>query len=176
MPRAEHHQPSRTSDGQRALIWGGLASLVLSLSSLSAFARDHALLINVSPSLPFWALWLDRAATPRRGDIILFDPPPSPLLARHFGAHPHPFGKRVFGVGGDRVTEVCRAYFVNGHKVALAKPLTRKGEPLALGPTGVIPAGCYFVGTGHRDGFDSRYGAIGWICHPRILGVGRAIL
>lgn len=176
MPPVEQRQTTHASGGQRALIWGGLASLALSLSSLSAFARDHALLINVSPSLPYWALWLDRTASPKRGDIILFDPPSSSLLIRHFGAHPHPFGKRVFGIGGDRVTQVERAYFVNGHKVALAKPLTRMGEPLALGPTGIIPAGCYFVSTGHKDGFDSRYAAIGWICRPHILGVGKAIL
>ena len=50
------------------------------------------------------------------------------------------------------------------------------GEPLALGPTGTVPRGCYFVTTEHKDGFDSRYAAIGWICAPRILGVGRPIL
>jgi conjugal transfer pilin signal peptidase TrbI len=60
--------------------------------------------------------------------------------------------------------------------VALAKPATRFGEPLALGPTGTIPRGCYFVGTPHRDSFDSRYAAIGWACRPRIIGVGEAIL
>ena len=30
--------------------------------------------------------------------------------------------------------------------------------------------------TAHKDGFDSRYAAIGWICAKRILGVGRPIL
>jgi conjugal transfer pilin signal peptidase TrbI len=39
-----------------------------------------------------------------------------------------------------------------------------------------VPRGCYFVTTGHKDGFDSRYAAIGWICRQRILGVGRPIL
>lgn len=176
MPPVENAAIARASAAPRLVIWGGLASAALALTGLSAFAREHALMINVSPSLPYWALWLERAIVPKRGDIILFDPPPSSLLVRHFGTQPHPFGKRVLGVGGDRVTEVDRAFFINGHKVALAKPLTRAGEPLALGPTGVIPAGCYFVGTGHKDGFDSRYGAIGWICRPRILGVGKAIL
>ena len=67
-------------------------------------------------------------------------------------------------------------FFVGGRLVATAKLKSRLGEPLALGPTGIIPKGCYFVATGHRDGFDSRYAAIGWICRSRILGVGRAVL
>lgn len=152
---------------------GGIA---LALTSLSSFARDHALLINASPSLPYWAIWLDRTAVPARGNLILFDPPSSAPLVRHFGARPHPFGKRVYGVEGDLVTEKDRTFFVNGQAVALAKPLTRWGEPLALGPTGTIPKGCYFVGTQHKDGFDSRYAAIGWICRNRVLGVGRPVL
>ncbi|HQK96313.1 MAG TPA: conjugal transfer protein TraF, partial [Armatimonadota bacterium] len=36
--------------------------------------------------------------------------------------------------------------------------------------------GCYFVATDHKDGFDSRYAAIGWICARSVLGVGRAVL
>ena len=160
----------------RLALWGALGAAALALSSLSAFARDHALMINASPSLPYWAVWLTRGAVPQRGDIILFDPPTSPLLVKHFGSEPQPFGKRVSGVPGDVVTERNRAFFVNGRLVARAKPKSRRGEPLALGPTGTVPRGCYFVTTEHKDGFDSRYAAIGWICAPRILGVGRPIL
>lgn len=161
---------------KRLLLWGGLIAGLLGLSSLSAFARDHALMINVSPSLPYWAIWLERGTMPARGEIIVFDPPPSKLLIAHFGTEPKPFTKKVLGVAGDRVTQKARTYFINGKAVAKAKRLSRKGEPLALGPTGIIPYGCYFVGTDHIDGFDSRYDAIGWICRPRVLGVGRAIL
>lgn len=160
----------------RLALWGGLGAAALALSTLSAFARDHALMINASPSLPYWAIWLERGAPPKRGDVILFDPPASPLLVRHFGREPKPFGKRVTGVPGDLVTEKDRAFFVNGRLVARAKPRSRFGEPLALGPTGRVPRGCYFATTEHKDGFDSRYAAIGWICAPRILGVGRPIL
>ena len=56
------------------------------------------------------------------------------------------------------------------------KVASRFGEPLALGPTGTIPKGCYFVATDHKDGFDSRYAAIGWICARSVLGVGRPVL
>ena len=80
------------------------------------------------------------------------------------------------GVAGDVVTRQGRVFLINGTPAATAKSRSRAGEPLALGPTGVIPRGCYFVATSHKDGFDSRYAAIGWICRDRILGTGRAIL
>jgi len=161
---------------KRFVLWSGLAAAAFCLSSLSAFARDHALMINVSPSLPYWAIWLERGVMPARGEIIVFDPPPSALLEAHFGKEPKPFAKKVLGVAGDRVTQNARTYFINGKPVAKAKPHSRNGEKLALGPTGTIPMGCYYVGTDHVDGFDSRYAAIGWICRPRVLGVGRPIL
>ncbi len=166
----------RSPAWRRLALWSGLGAGAFALSSLAAFGTGHALMINASPSLPYWAIWLDRGAIPERGDVILFDPPASPLLAKHFGKEPKPFGKRVSGMPGDVVTEKDRVYFVNGRQVAKAKLKSRLGEPLALGPTGKVPRGCYFVTTAHRDGFDSRYAAIGWICRQRILGVGRPIL
>lgn len=166
----------RSPVAARLALWAGLGVAALALSALATFASSHALMINASPSLPYWAIWLTRGAAPQRGDIVLFDPPPSPLLAKHFGKAPQPFGKRVAGVPGDMVTRQGRTFFVNGRKVAVAKPASRLGEALALGPTGVVPPGCYFVATGHKDGFDSRYAAIGWICRNRVLGTGRPIL
>jgi conjugal transfer pilin signal peptidase TrbI len=160
----------------RLWLWSGLGGAALALSAVAGFASDHALMINVSPSLPYWAIWLDRGAVPSRGDIILFDPPASELLIKHFGKSPKPFGKRVAGLPGDMIREQGRLYFVNGVPVAKAKVASLRGEPLALGPTGRVPSGCYFVATEHSDGFDSRYAAIGWVCKNRILGVGRPIL
>jgi conjugal transfer pilin signal peptidase TrbI len=154
----------------------GVGAGALALAATSRFAETHALMINASPSLPYWAIWLDRTDTPARGDLIVFMPPRSDLVTRHFGAKPQPFGKRVLGVAGDRVTEKDRAFFVNGVAVARAKAASRLGEPLPLGPTGTIPKDCYFVGSEHKDGFDSRYAAIGWICRPQVIGVGRPVL
>jgi conjugal transfer pilin signal peptidase TrbI len=158
------------------LLVGGAALALMGAGGLSDFARAHALLVNASPSLRCWAIWLTRGAEPGKGDLVLFVPPRSALLERHFGREPGLFGKRVLGMPGQHVTREGRQFFVDGVPVALAKPMTRTGEPLALGPTGTIPKGCYFVGSPHKDGFDSRYAAIGWICRPRILGTGRAIL
>jgi conjugal transfer pilin signal peptidase TrbI len=143
----------------RLSLLAGLGAGALVLAATSRFAESHALMINASPSLPYWAIWLDSTGTPTRGDLIVFMPPRSSLVIRHFGAKPEPFGKRVLGVAGDQ-----------------AKLTSRLGEPLALGPTGTIPKDCYFVGSEHKDGFDSRYAAIGWICKPQVIGVGRPIL
>ena len=183
MPSADASAPEAPSligripgRAPRLALFTGLVGVALTLTATSEFGKSHALMINASPSLPYWAIWLDAGATPQRGDLILFDPPPSTLLTRHFGSDPKPFGKRVVGVAGDVVTRQERTFLVNGRAVAVAKPRSRWGEPLALGRTGRIPRGCYFVATAHKDGFDSRYAAIGWICRPRVLGVGRAIL
>ena len=58
---------TRRSAWPRLALWGGVGAVALALSSLSAFARDHALMINASPSLPYWAVWLTRGAEPQRG-------------------------------------------------------------------------------------------------------------
>ena len=171
------HLASGVLPGQpRLAVWALLAGGTLALGAVNQFARHHALMINASPSLPYWAIWLNRTGTPARGDLIVFIPPSSPLLTRHFGPKPRPFGKRVVGVAGDRVTEQDRMFFVNGKPVALAKTASRAGEPLVLGPTGTIPTGCYFVAAQHKDSFDSRYAAIGWICARQVLGTGSPVL
>ena len=100
----------------------------------------------------------------------------SPVLIHNFGAKPQLFGKYVYGIGGDVVTVSGRTFSINGTPLVTAKMQSRRGEPLALGPTGRIPPGCYFVGSPHQDGFDSRYALIGWICRDRLVGTGTAIL
>lgn len=162
--------------GARTVLLCGLGTAALVLSALARFSDTHALMLNLSPSLPYWAIWLEPAHAPARGQIVVFLPPRSVLLTAHFGSKPRPFAKYVTGLPGDVVTRVDRRFFVNGRYVVLAKPSSKRGELLALGPTGTLPAGCYFVATPHPDGFDSRYAAIGWICGPRILGIGRPIL
>ena len=179
MIRAEVAPPPRFWNSARRRRYLAFAAAGLAFLSLSEFGRwsaRHALLVNASTSLPHWAFLIDREAAPSRGDFIFFDPPQTKLLERHFGTDLKPFGKIVEGVAGDRIETNGRLFLINGRPVARAKPATRRGEPLALGPTGIIPRGCYFVATPHPDSFDSRYAAIGWICRPRILGGGRPIL
>ena len=172
---AERAHPRHLPWPRYALL-GGLGAAALALTGLHRFAGAHAFMLNVSPSLPYWALWLESGSLPQRGQILVFDPPRSALLEAHFGIRPRPFAKYALGMPGDTVTRVGRRYFVGCREAALAKSVTRRGEALALGPTGILPHGCYFVGTPHPDSFDSRYGEIGWICGAQILGVARPIL
>ena len=160
----------------RPALLTALVALPLALGSLAAFRDDHALLINASPSLPNWAFWLDRNAPIGRGTLIFFEAPRSELVARHFGESPQLFGKRVLGVPGDRVTHEGPDVFINGRKVATRLLATRLGIVLAPGPEGTIPPGCFYAGSDHPRGLDSRYGAIGFVCRGRIFGSGRAIL
>ncbi|WP_156681708.1 S26 family signal peptidase [Sphingomonas profundi] len=159
--------------------WSLLACLAVSVpayASVASWSDGHIFLINQSSSLPNWAFLVDRHRVPARGDHVFFDPPPSALLERHFGRDPQPFGKIVYGVAGDHIARRGRLFLINGTPVALAKPNTMRGEPLQAGPTGTIPRGCYFVATPNKDSFDSRYAVIGWICRPRVIGVGESIL
>ena len=49
-------------------------------------------------------------------------------------------------------------------------------ERASLWATGRIPDRCYYLGTAHSDGLDSRYADIGFVCRARIIGTGDAIL
>ena len=161
---------------RRPLLLSALVLLPLAWAPLDDFRKNHAFLINASPSLPNWAFWLDRHAPIHRGSLIFFEPPPSELVEKHFGAGPQMFGKRVLGMPGDVVRHEGRAVLINGRKVATRLAVTRLGVPLTRGPAGVIPKDCYYTGTSHPRGLDSRYGAIGFVCRGQILGSGRAIL
>ena len=61
-------------------------------------------------------------------------------------------------------------------QVGVLKPLSSRGEPLEAGPTGVIPEGCYYMGSPHKDGFDSRYAAIGFVCRGQIVGTATKVI
>jgi conjugal transfer pilin signal peptidase TrbI len=158
------------------LLFGGFVAGTVSLSALADWRDHHALLINASDSLPNWAFLINRTRLPARGDYVFFDPPASALLRRHFGAEPQVFGKRVYGVPGDIVGHEGRRVTINGVPVATMKPVTRRGEVLTPGATGRVPDGCYFAATPHRDGFDSRYAEIGFVCVRQIVGTGVPVL
>lgn len=145
-------------------------------SALDTFHRNHALMINASDSLPNWAFYMTRGADPKRGDYISFVAPRNALVVSHFGAKPPMFAKIVYGMPGDMVTHSGGQVLINGKRVGQTKPFSKRGEPLLAGPTGVIPQGCYYAGTPSKDGFDSRYAAIGFVCSAQIFGTGVPIL
>lgn len=153
-----------------------IVSAGVALQSLSHWSETHAVMINKSQSLPNWAFLVEAHRFPKRGDYVVFDPGRSSMVSKYFGRRPAAFVKIAYGVPGDTVSRVGADVLVNGRKVASLKPFTRRGDPLAAGPTGIIPSGCVYAGSPHRDGFDSRYAAIGFVCRDRLAGVGRSIL
>ncbi len=155
---------------------GAVAAAGALYSSLSSWAATHAFMINATDSLPNWAFFVDAGKLPHRGEVVSFSPPLNPLVVAHFGAHPKAFGKLVYGVEGDLVDRDGSWVRVNGVRVAHLKPLSKRGEPLAPGPVGRVPRGCYFAASPHPDGFDSRYAAIGWVCRSQVVGTGVPIL
>jgi conjugal transfer pilin signal peptidase TrbI len=161
---------------KRPLLLTGLILLPLAWAPLDAFSKSHAFLINASPSLPHWAFWLDKRAPIARGSLIFFEPPKSQLVASHFGKEPQMFGKRVLGMPGDVVRHEGEQVFINGEPIATRLQKTSLGIALTQGPQGVIPEGCFYAGTDHPRGLDSRYAEIGFVCTKQIMGSGRAIL
>lgn len=146
------------------------------LGELGDWRDNHLFFVNTTDSLPNWAFLVDRSRVPEKGDYVFFAPPRSPLLRRHFGERAKPFGKIVYGVAGDVVAHRQDVVTINGKAVARMKARTRLGEPLTPGATGPIPAGCFFAATPHRDGFDSRYADIGFVCAHQLVGTGVPIL
>jgi conjugal transfer pilin signal peptidase TrbI len=153
-------------------IWmlNGLAAIVLWFA-LDSYARSHLFLINRSPSLPNWAF----------------------IVEKHFGKVPSAFGKIVYGVPGDEIVHRGARVFVRfgpgddnrinprsaagGEvQVAFIKPRSSVGEVLRPGPTGVIPNDCFYMGSRHRDGFDSRYADIGFVCKHQLVGVANKVI
>lgn len=164
---------------------GYVAVIVLALAGwrwLDDAAHSRLFLINRSPSLPNWAFVVERGAQPARGQVSFFAPPRNRLVATHFGGKPSPFGKYAFGLPGDLVERAGDRVFIRAGgtgapvEVGRLKPATMQGEPLAAGPTGRIPKGCYYMGSRHKDGFDSRYAAIGFVCTPQIVGTATTVI
>jgi conjugal transfer pilin signal peptidase TrbI len=158
----------------RTLATVGLAGLAY--MSIRDWSDAHAFMINATDSLPNWAFFVEKKVMPLRGQYVFFRVPETPLIRRHFGEHPKPFGKLVFGIAGDLVTRSGNIVAVNGLPVATLKPRSKRGEALTPGPTGRVPPNCYFVATPHKDGFDSRYADIGWVCARQIVGTGVPVL
>ena len=155
---------------------GVLAMGIVGYNSIAAWQQSHSFMINASASLPNWAFFVRAGKEPREGDYVFFVPPAGELVQRHFGPDQGPFGKQVIGMPGALVEHRGEWVYVDGVRVAHMKSHSRFGEELHPGPTGVVPRDCYYVGTDHPDGFDSRYSEIGFACRSAILGTGTPIL
>jgi conjugal transfer pilin signal peptidase TrbI len=164
---------------------GQLLAIVAALAvwhELDDAVRSHLILINRSTSLPQWAYLVKRGDIPTRGTVSFFVPRRGALIDAHFGVRPAPFGKIAYGLPGDRVERLGRRVSVIPAgsavpvHVSMLKSVSSLGEPLAAGPVGIIPPGCYYLGSPHQDGLDSRYAAIGFVCTRQIIGTARMVI
>lgn len=172
--------PMARPGGQGVLRHMGAMFLIVGAGAALMGIRDwrthHVLMINVSQSLPDWAFLVETGRFPVRGDYVVFLPGTTPMVRRHFGTQPAAFVKIAYGVPGDVVTRARNVVSVNGKPIARLKPKTRQGETLHAGPLGPVPAGCVFAGSPHKDGFDSRYAEIGFVCRDRLIGTAEPVL
>ena len=180
--------PARMSARQRWLLGAGLVAALVLWRGLDDLAHNHLFLINRSPSLPNWAYVVERGKLPARGQVAFFLPPRNALVEAHFGKTPSAFGKIALGLAGDVIAHrgddvvlLPTVTAASGRHVASSvvghlKPRTMQGEVLKPGPVGRIPDGCYYMGSAHKDGFDSRYAAIGFVCRRQIVGVATRVL
>jgi conjugal transfer pilin signal peptidase TrbI len=148
--------------------WG--ITYLLLLLAAGLFQAHFALGLNASPSLPHRLFLIHKGELPQRGEYVAF---------RWGGGGPYPAGvtfvKVIAGMAGDAVTRTDRDFFVNGTPVGQAKTVSRQGIPLELGPTGILPAGRYYVRAPHPDSLDSRYRLTGWISDAQIIGRAYAL-
>lgn len=162
------HESFRGRLGEHVRRWG-IAYLLLIVSA-ALFQAHFVFGLNASPSLPHRFFLIHKGELPQRGQYVAFRWP---------GGGPCPAGatfvKIVGGMAGDAVTRAEWDFFVNGTHVGQAKTVSRQGVPLELGPTGVLPAGRYYVRAPHPDSLDSRYRLTGWIAESQIIGRAYAL-
>lgn len=120
--------------------------------------------LNTTSSIEGSLFLIKKYERPGKGDLVAFVPP-----ANRFYHHRW-FVKNLVGVPGDVVTADGYDVYIDGKFVATAKPTSRNGLSMMPPPTGAIPPKHFFAGSEHPDGFDSRYGEIGFVHVDRIIG------
>lgn len=100
---------------------------------------------------------------PKRGEIVVFHPPDSPLLK---GQEKEAFIKRIIGLPGETVEVKDGKVFVNGQ--ALEEDYIMAPPEYAWGPQ-QVPDNAYLVlGDNRNSSFDSH--AWGFVPHDHIIG------
>ncbi len=112
-----------------------------------------------------WAAWISRELSEPRQQIVTV------RLAETIAAF---VDAEARGAQDPEASQARVLAFLQ--KIAARLDETRLGIALHKGPEGPIPDGCFYTGTSHPRGLDSRYADIGFVCRGQILGSGRAIL
>ena len=136
------------------------------------WAAHRYLLFNVTQSLPYSVVWLDRESAPGRGDLVVYRFEGEELMQLRKGQR---FFKRIVGMPGDEVSVVGRRVLVNGTDVGLAKQYTLDGHRLEPVAAGVIPQNTYYAQGTHEMSFDSRYRESGLVRSSQIIGTVHVI-
>ncbi|KPK48378.1 MAG: hypothetical protein AMS22_15480 [Thiotrichales bacterium SG8_50] len=137
----------------------------MTLAVLTVLQNTVTIGFNVSPSLPGHVYLVLKTGEVHKGELVGF---------YWHGNYPYAKGssfvKYAAGTEGDRVSRDGRNYSINGKQMGRAKELSLTGEPLEMGPTGVIPANKIYVMAPHKDSLDSRYALTGWIDKKQVIG------
>jgi conjugal transfer pilin signal peptidase TrbI len=140
----------------------------------------HFLFVNLSPSLPYTLVWLERGRLPQRGELMVYR-----CCAHSDGLTPANLllFKKVAGTAGDQIKIRGRAVYVNQLFIGLAKEKASNGQTLmpilpetfGNAESASIPPGFYFAQGLTNDSFDSRYRQSGLVAQSAILGVAHPI-
>ena len=137
-------------------------------------AAKHWLWINISPSLPYHLVWLERGAVPQRGELMLYRFS-GEVLAGADALKALPLFKRTVGLPGDVIRVEDRVVSVGEVRIGYARERSRSGLSLDPIAPGVIPAGYLFAQADAPDSFDSRYAQSGLVPIGSVLGVAHPI-
>ena len=107
----------------------------------------------ISSRVHYWS------ADPKRGDVVLFDPP---FEEEYY------YVKRVIGLPGETVTIRDGLVYINGSTQPLEEPYLAETPRGSFGPY-TVPEGCYFVmGDNRNHSNDSRYWDVKYIPRENI--------
>jgi conjugal transfer pilin signal peptidase TrbI len=128
--------------------------------------------INLSQSLPYHFVVIEKNVPIIRGDFIVFRFKGNEVAGRLHGMS---FFKRVEGVAGDTIERTNRNIRVNNVDVGFALSATNSGEKLDPITDTIIPNEKFYVRGTHPMSFDSRYAQCGLVHRSQIIGKAHII-
>lgn len=146
-------------------IMAGILGLFVSV--LSTGVAGYSLVLNTSDSLKGSIYLINKnEKSIEKNKLVAFFAPKTKYYPNY-----NRFIKDTWGVEGDLVEFKSNGTFlINGEFKGAAKGFTKSFEKLDHASGGVIQKGKFFVGTNHKDSFDSRYKLIGNIDEKNIIG------
>lgn len=148
-----------------------LILLIVGLVSLLAYRYIG---INESPSMAAKIVFIERGATLKLNDPIVYEFSGKGLAGGTYMTGRR-FFKRVAGFSGAQIAVSSRNVSVNGRLIGEAKRMGTRGELLNVIPAGIVPPGYLFVAGETPDSFDSRYAESGLVAISSVIGVAHVL-